>query len=342
MGPQFQLESFCCIAASTKGDGVNVMFNRWLKSKYFQIYDKIYICESCLALGVTGNACIHRISDRPPWFVQDPEFESFIKSLFGSGVQGYARETLGYVSDEFNPQVFREDLVDRFLAQERVVIKEHVRLLYISIDPAAGSKEQDAVKSHYTIVTAIDGNIIVGCDAIDAPREAIARTGIVKHLTALKNNKWFARSDIVCDLEMGTGFSVDYDYTTIKSVFNEPWRKVILMNSHKNGRKNGMETTQKSKLEMAKLTQFCLDAGKLYLVDKFVTSTNEIENMISKQFKCYKKTVKQGKTALDSYSVTYSGKADGPDDICTTIQRIILCMYNFFKTDEGAKYFSNL
>lgn len=343
ISPTFKLDAFGCIVSSTIGESDEAMFNRMLNEPKFMTYIKKYICESCESLGVTDRACIHREADRPPWFNPDEDHDDFIRRMFGTGGAHFQRDVLGVVRRDYDKHVFRADKVDELLRKPRTKIYQECPLLFIAIDPCNGTEDPDALVSHYCITAFTEPNILVGCEAVDAPRSEIAYAALEKFIRAVLEKPQFKRSTIVVDIENnGNSFSADLDFAVISRVVGKNSGRLIQMNTYSGARKQGTITTPKLKKDMSKLMQELLLTGKLSIMEDFITHTPEFFEMFEKQFKQYEKIVTVGKTPLDPPKVKMTGKHHGPDDICMTVQRIVYCAYNFFKSKEGQDYFSRI
>lgn len=342
IAPTFRMLAFSCIAASTLGESNGAIFNRMLKEPKFQTYIKTYICEACESLGLTDTACIHRIADRPRWLNDDEDVDELLQRMFGSNAEKYARETLGWVRQDFDTHVFRADKIDDLLLKPRSNIHRDVDLVFVTIDPCNGSEDPDALASHYCIFTYCEPGILVGCDAVDAPNSDVAHAALERHLHRLAEIPWFKKSTIVVNVEANNSFSADIDYKVVKRVYGNKPGGIIQVNTYSGNRKQGVVTTNPLKRDMAKLMQEMLMTNRLSIFQDFISGTPKIFEMIEKQFKAYEKFIKPGKLPTDPNSATYSGKHQGPDDICVTMQRGLYTAYNFFKSKEGIEYLSRI
>lgn len=340
--PTFQLDKLACMATSTIGESDGALFNRMLKNPRFQHYIKRYICESCEKNGVRGEACVHRIADRPPWFADDGD--KFVKEMFGHESEKFARETLGMVNDDFDSHVFSGLHIEEILNKPRFDLQYEAKIVYICIDPCNGSQNADAISSHYCIVSYVDPHTVVGMDCIDAPNFEIADSALRRHIDALHTNKWLKRSIIVLDVEAGTGFEADRTIHLVNRIYGKSATGIIPMCSFKS-RKFGTQTTAATKREMAIIAQELIATGKLKIMKDYITFTPNIEEYFEDQLKAYQKYVKPGKTVFDENIVTYSGKGESkknPDDLAVTLQRAMSLAYNFYKTNEGINFYQNL
>jgi hypothetical protein len=317
------------IAISTESLSEGNIFTAFCNCDIFKKIVVSLVCADCFALGEKREVCPHNRDQVPDWLMEDGS--KIIKAL-GCDNEAYERETLGLKFDRKSLRCFSEMAINRMFTNPRIVIQDHVYHIYIAIDPCGGSSSNDELKrtSDFCVVSICKPDItIVGLESIPANSPADYQDALVSHIQNFRNNPYQKYATIVCDVETGGGSFDAYNIEThIRSKFDNI---IFLKDFDADNGKCGTITSNKSKRIMMEKTRAFMDLDEIKFAKEFSTSHKNEASLLAefkRQTTVYTRTVNLGKKNAAN-SIILSGKDFGKDDMCVTLQRVILTQYNF-------------
>ncbi len=336
MAPLTIEASVSLLALSTINRKPSHYFNRLINCNKFRVIRVAYVCDVCRAKGFKKE-CRHRL-DSKPWWVDGAKLSEIESILGADNADKLELENLGLDPEDDELEVFPSKLVLELFNKPRVVLTRPIRVVYISIDPCAGSiKPEDKEPSDMAvIVIGQPGNVILGQNGWRVGRTEAYRDRLVNMLNKIMSHPMVEGATIVVDVERGTGLVAGDAQAIIQNNFQH----VCVMNDYDEDNP-GRITNYDVKHEMAQLTRAWLavnDVGfwENLSCDDSVKTSAKLKDQLLK----FKRNVKEGK-GMNSDTVIYSGKGknkDDKDDLSVTLQKCVLAMKDFAGQRKYARW----
>ena len=323
------------VCISSPGKTPTNLFNRMTMSKQFHVEIISYICPPCVQRGVVGEACVHRMHERPPW-IRDNNVVA--RDLFGADDEAMQREAFGVQDVHDSPYCFPKELVDTLMAKPQISIQEPIRFVFTAIDPCAGTDDPLGNLSDFAIVSVSKPDtVIVGMEAIPMVRHQDYEDRLREHIKRIRLMPMYANAVMVYDIE-ANGNS---EWSHIEAVVLE-FPPAVIMSDYK--RKHATNTTNAAKRDMMSLTRAVLDDGDVRFLNGFVTTSDNTPRLLEefkKQLLSYERFVLPTANLNSKNTVVFSGKGrnkDRKDDLCLTFQRAIRSRRIFLEDDKYRSY----
>lgn len=322
------------VMISTPGKQPTNLFNRLSRSKAFRTVTITYVCPNCQQLGVK-EICKHRFHERPHWMGGK---DQVLTEIFGDDDEAIQRDMLGVMDEVDSPYCFPEPLVDKLFAKPMAEIYEPVRFVFVSIDPCAGTDNEQKGTSDFAIVSICGPHsTIVGIDAIPAITHHDWEGPLLKHLQSIRARPYFENCRFVVDVE-GNGSMA---WSHINAVVCQ-MSDVILLSDYKN--KQATNTTNAAKKDMVDITRAVLEADDIRFMKGMITShphPDRVMQEFKRQMLSYERYVIANPSLRSQNSIIFSGKGsnkDKKDDICLTFQRALRWRRIFLESPKYRQY----
>jgi len=289
-----------------------------------------FICPACREKGLLSEACRHRKDAVPSW--NSVEKMQLIKAmLMEDGEAQFQMETLGINPTDNRPECFDPIFVRRMFEKKPVEIRDTIRYLLLTVDPAAGSDHSDKRHSDYVFMTvAYPGNIIMAVDALDVIEPQDYEAQLIDHIKRVRGLPHTEDAKLVINVESGTGLEAGHIRRLVKDYFGED--NIICMTNQR--RKPGMVTSEVTKARGVDLLRQHLGRDEIKFMNNVITSHNDPKKLLKGDFQRqvldFKKIVTPRQNGTNS--VRYSGKEkDKKDDLIMSLLLGLVAADDFFR-----------
>ncbi len=236
------------------------------KISFIKLMQHSLACETCKNLGMLTK-CTHKVIEHPRW--NNPKSIEKIKLLINDE-ETFMRETMGLASMEQSERAFPEGEIRKLMKSERVKVETEPKVVYLSVDPAAGGKG-----SKYAILSSCyikQRLVILGIDQIRSRQPEENDALLIKHINTIRKLKtdgryYLARANIVLIVEANLGF----EHYRIANTLTANGIEYIKLNEH-NGN-FGLYTNAFLKSKMVDQFKLCLVRNTYAFAECFFTNS---------------------------------------------------------------------
>lgn len=362
IAPVFSREGTILIALSSPEDKEENGFTMALQKNphLFKMLHKTYVCEDCYKAG-KRTVCEHRWLDLPAWCT--PESLTVSKAIIDDD-DDFARENLGLIvengrnvfnkgkltkmddcviveSEVTNGLTLDEDCLIDIFGRSHVSLNHNVNLVFVTIDPAAGTMISEKPTSEFCIISMAAPNTFLAIDSFPVRTHHDWDERLFEHIDKLRQQERLRSAKFVVAVEANNDHSASIIYEKLMTKFPNI---IIPYSSNVKSGKAGTFTTSKSKVNMIELTQSVVVSKNMWFVDPLLSTDpkgpDRVKQMIKEQFIRFSREVHLSKDTLGRATVMYTGqlRRGELDDCVVTTMRNVLLQLEFFQNKAYEKY----
>ena len=338
--PLLEMDTTACICISTILGSDNfytklLNLRDHLGDPFFISFVFTLLCDACKAADKDPSECTHLMDELPRW--QSQGKHKRIRAMMNQmgQTQLLNQETMGLITGADNAAFVLKSIQHLFdpVANPRTKIDPLTRHVFYSIDPNGGGHSKFAIVS-----CTYDGDkmTILGAEAVMASTPEHYETVLLDHVKTVQ--KRLPQHISVFIIENNLGFESSHIYRCIK---NSGLKLCVALRDDKGS--IGVLTTHATKEACVDRLNECLNQKSVKISEDFVniqakhhhrdkSTVDSTLAELQKQLENYKKiTDYERDKPFKKTKITFSGKADGDDDLCIALQLNLLWYKQFFR-----------
>ena len=345
--PLLEMDTTACICISTILGNDN-FYTKLLNLKdhlgepFFVSFVFTLLCDACKAADKDPSECAHLLDSLPRW--QSQGKHKRIRAMMNSlgQQQLLAQETMGLITGADNSAFNFKSIQHLFdtVTNPRGKIDPLNRHVFYSIDPNGGGHSKFAIVS---CVYDGDKMTILGAEAVTASTPEHYEKVLLDHVKTVQ--KLLPEHISVFIIESNLGFESAHIYRCIK---NSGLKLCVALRDEKGG--IGVLTTHATKEACVDRLNECLNQKTVKIYEKFVniqashhhrdkSTVDSTLGELQKQLENYKMITDYDRDKpFKKTKITFSGKADGDDDLCIALQLNLYWMKLYFRDDRYSAF----
>lgn len=237
--------------------------------------------------------------------------------------------------------VFDEECILDIFNRGHIRLNRNISLVFVTIDPAAGTIVTEKPTSEFAVVSMAAPNIFLGIESWPVKTHHDWDDRLMEHFDRLLANDRLKAAHFVVAVEANNDHSPSIIYEKLMKRFPN---KIIPYSSNTKSGKLGTFTTAKSKVNMIELTQAVVVSKNMWFTEDIVCTdpngVDKIKALYEQQFLRFSREVHISKDGLGRSTVMYTGqlrKGEMDDGVMTSMRNVLL-QFEFFQNKSYENY----